>query len=87
MATAVATGKLDAAIHDEPWVIVYARKNPKGLFAFVSEKHAEEPLGIALSKGDEELKKLVDATLKEFLASPQYQKTYDYWFISMPWFK
>jgi polar amino acid transport system substrate-binding protein len=87
MAMAVANGQVDAVIHDEPWVIVYAKKNPKGLFAFVSEKHAEEPLGIAVHSGDNDLKELIDSTLKELIASPKYKKLYDYWFVDMPWFK
>lgn len=87
MATAVASGRLDAAMHDEPWVIIYAKKNPQGLFAFVSEKHEEQPLGVALIKDDKDMKRLVDKTIASFLNSPKYKELYNYWFVTMPWMK
>jgi polar amino acid transport system substrate-binding protein len=87
MGAAVADGKIDAAIHDEPWVRVFARRNPKGVFPLVSEKHAEGPLGIAMQKGNDGLKKVVDDTMKTLMDSPKYKEILDYWFVDMPWFK
>ncbi|MDR1733071.1 MAG: transporter substrate-binding domain-containing protein [Synergistaceae bacterium] len=86
MAMAVADGKIDAAIHNTPWVLVYVKKNPKGLFAFVDEKHYEMPVGIGINQNSPELKKAVDATVKK-IRETKYDELYKYWFVDMPWFK
>lgn len=84
LALAVATGKVDAGIHDQPWILITAKKHSGTMYA-LPEPQTVEDLGIALPHGDTEFKNWLDAFLKDFLNSPKYKELYNYWFIDMPW--
>lgn len=87
LAIAVAQGKLDACVHDTPWCVVYAKKNPKGLYAFVADNGTEEPMGIAFQKDDKKMEKFLNDALAKLKKDKQYKEMYKYWFVDMPWMK
>jgi len=84
IALAVTNGQVDAAIHDEPWVLVYAKKNPEKIFPLL-EKHGLQSLGFAIPLNDFIFKTWLDSFLIYFKQSAEYKDLYDYWFINMPW--
>ncbi len=84
VALAVATGKADAAIHDQPWILIQAKKSSNVMYA-IPEPQTVENLGIALPHNDLEFKLWLDTFLLDFLNSPKYEEMYNYWFIDMPW--
>jgi len=84
LAMAVTSGKVDAGIHDEPWVLIYAKKNPKNIFA-LTESRAKQSLGFALPKNDLVFKTWLDSFLTYYRQTPEYQQAYNYWFVDMPW--
>lgn len=86
LALAVATGKVDAGIHDQPWILIRAKKHPDVMYA-LPEPQTVENLGIALPYNDLEFKVWLDTFLLDFLNSPKYKELYDYWFVDMPWMK
>jgi polar amino acid transport system substrate-binding protein len=83
-ALAVSNGQVDAAVHDSPWVLVYAKKNPDHVFPLL-EEHGLQSLGFAIPLNDYAFKIWLDSFLIHFKQSAEYEDLYDYWFISMPW--
>jgi len=84
LALAVMSGKVDAGIHDEPWVLIAAQKNKDKTYA-VTEVHAKQSLGMTLPHNDLEFKVWIDSFLTYYKQRPEYQESYNYWFVDMPW--
>jgi polar amino acid transport system substrate-binding protein len=73
-----------AVIHEVPWVAIYNKRNPDKTYAVLAP-FTTENLGIAVPKGNPELVAAVNNFVKKYKASPDYKKTYDYWFVDMKW--
>lgn len=84
LALAVMSSKVEAGIHDEPWVLIAAQKNKEKTYA-VTEVHAKQSLGLTLPYNDLEFKAWIDSFLTYYKQRPEYQQSYDYWFVDMPW--
>lgn len=84
IALAVTIGQVDAAIHDSPWVLTIAKRNPENKFPLL-EEHGLQSLGFAIPLNDFAFKIWLDSFLVHFRQSAEYDDLYNYWFIDMPW--
>ncbi|MBI2082282.1 MAG: ABC transporter permease subunit [Deltaproteobacteria bacterium] len=75
--TDLALGRLDAVFLDLPIAEYYAGPNPK--LKFVGDPVGEGFYGIAMRKGEEELKKEIDRILEKLLHNGKLQKIYEKW--------
>ena len=80
----VLNGKAVAIIHEVPWVAIYAKMHTDKTYA-VLEPFTTENLGIAVPKGNQALVAEINKFLATYKKSPEYKKTYEYWFVNMGW--
>ena len=73
----LALGRLDAVLLDLPIAAYYAKPNPK--LKFTGNPVGEGFYGIAIRKGDDELKKKIDEILIKLLKSGELKKIYEKW--------
>lgn len=78
------SGKAVAVIHEVPWVAIYHKQHPENTYP-VLEPFTTENLGIAVAKGDNQTLEAINKFLKKYKDSEEYKKTYQYWFVDMPW--
>ena len=77
-------GKASAVVHETPWVAIYHRQHPDNTYPIL-EPFTTENLGIAVPKGNNDLVDWLNTFLKKYNGSEEYKKTYQYWFVDMPW--
>lgn len=80
----VVSGKVNAVLHDYPWVAIYSKKNPTTTYPVLKTLN-EENLGIAVAKGNDKMVKFLNNFIEEYLKGEDYQKDYNYWFVDMEW--
>jgi polar amino acid transport system substrate-binding protein len=73
----LALGRLDAVLLDLPIAAYYAKPNPK--LKYTGNPVGEGFYGIAIRKGDDELKKRIDEILIKLLKSGELKKIYEKW--------
>lgn len=73
----LALGRLDAVLLDLPIAAYYAKPNPK--LRYQGEPVGEGFYGIALRKGDEELKQKIEEVLAKLIRSGELKKIYEKW--------
>jgi polar amino acid transport system substrate-binding protein len=73
----LALGRLDAVLLDLPIAAYYAKPNPK--LKYTGKPVGEGFYGIAIRKGDDELKKKIDEILIKLLKSGELKKIYEKW--------
>ncbi|MDR2348285.1 MAG: glutamine ABC transporter substrate-binding protein GlnH [Bifidobacteriaceae bacterium] len=79
----LATGRVDAAMHDTPNVLYYVKENGNGEVKAVGQQMMEHQYGIAFPKGSE-LTAQVNEALKTIVDSGQYTDLYVKWFGAEP---
>ncbi|WP_262774875.1 transporter substrate-binding domain-containing protein [Brevibacterium permense] len=79
---ALKTGQVDAVINDNGVLYNYNTEN-KG-FAVGFDIKTDEHYGISMKKGNSEMKKAVDDTIKEIKDNGEYDKIYKKWFGDAP---
>jgi ABC-type amino acid transport substrate-binding protein len=78
---ALGQGKVDAYANDGVQLAGLKAKAPNpGDWDVVGEPFTYEPYGMAMRKGDSDLRNLVDFTLMEAIESGEYEKRYEKWF-------
>ena len=77
---ALAAGDLDAVVADAPTLADIIRANPELNLKIVGEPFTEEFYGIAIRKGQEELKAQIDAALASMREDGTYDEIYNKWF-------
>lgn len=78
------SGKATAVVHETPWVAIYHKQHPENTYPIL-KPFTTENLGIAVAKGDKEMLNFVNKFLKKYKDSAEYKKSYEYWFVTMPW--
>jgi polar amino acid transport system substrate-binding protein len=73
----LALGRLDAVLMDLPIAAYYAKPNPR--LKYTGAPVGEGFYGIAIRKGDDELKKKIDEILIKLLKSGELKKIYEKW--------
>jgi polar amino acid transport system substrate-binding protein len=73
----VAIGRIDAAFMDTPITAYYAR--PDARLKYAGPPEGKGSYGIAVRKGDPELKAFIDAVIEKLLRSGELKKIYDAW--------
>ncbi|HUI46344.1 MAG TPA: ABC transporter substrate-binding protein/permease [Nitrospirota bacterium] len=73
----VALGRLDAAFLDTPIAIYYAK--PDRRLRFAGTPVGEGYYGIAIRKEDQDLKRLIDASIDKLLRTGELKRIYDKW--------
>lgn len=73
----VAVGRLDAAFMDTPITAYYAKPDPRLKYAGPPERGGY--YGIAIRKGDDELKIVIDGVIEKLLANGELRKIYELW--------
>ncbi|BCB95791.1 amino acid ABC transporter permease [Dissulfurispira thermophila] len=73
----LALGRLDAVLLDLPIAAYYAKPNPK--LKYTGNPVGEGFYGIAIRKGDDELKKKIDEILVKLLKNGELKKIYEKW--------
>lgn len=81
---ALNAGKVDAVIMDQPWVAVWAAKNPETTYARL-EIISKEKLGIAVKQGKPELLQYVNTSIEALRDTAEYDDMYNKWFVNMEW--
>ena len=77
-------GNATAVIHETPWVAIYHRIHPDTTYAIL-EPFTTENLGIAVPKGNPQLVEWLNKFLTKYKQTEDYNKSYKYWFVDMPW--
>src|ERR687887_1351520 len=78
---ALVQGQVDAYTNDGIQLAGLKAKAPNpGDWEVVGDFYSDEPYGMAMRKGDEDFKQVVDAGLKQALESGKYFELYDKWF-------
>ncbi|GMB08243.1 amino acid ABC transporter substrate-binding protein (PAAT family) [Thermolongibacillus altinsuensis] len=80
--TALKAGQGDALTTDNALLYGMAKQDPN--YRVVDETFTEEPYGIAVRKGDQELLNVINEYLKELKASGEYDKIYEKWIGEKP---
>ncbi|EST37024.1 hypothetical protein N566_15240 [Streptomycetaceae bacterium MP113-05] len=80
--TAVKTGQVDAAIHDNGALFDYVKKNPNT--KVTTEFDTGEEYGIGVKTGDDALRKQVNEVIAEIKSDGTYDKIYKKWFGKAP---
>src|SRR5690606_2503933 len=75
----LATGRVDAVVHDTPNVQYYAKTAGNGKVKVVGSLQSGDFYGIAFTKGSE-LVPVVNKALAELKANGTYDKIYETWF-------
>ncbi|HDQ40787.1 MAG TPA: transporter substrate-binding domain-containing protein [Desulfonatronum sp.] len=78
-------GRAHALIGNAPLPAQEAVKNPDKLFQPVTENLTNEPIGIALRKGDPDLLNYVNSWILQVTGEGWIQDRYAYWFQTMDW--
>jgi polar amino acid transport system substrate-binding protein len=81
---ALNTGKIDAVLMDQPWVAVWAAKNPKTTYAKL-DIITKEKLGIAVKQGNPELLQYVNTSIEALRDTAEYEDMFTKWFVDMKW--
>ncbi len=77
-------GNAAAVVHETPWVAIYHRMHPDVTYPIL-EPFTTENLGVAVPKGNPDLVAFLNTFLKKYKDGGEYKKTYQYWFVDMPW--
>lgn len=80
--TALKAGQGDALTTDNSLLYGMAKQDPN--YRVVSEIFTEEPYGIGMRKGEDELVQLVNAVIKEMKDNGEYDKLYEKWIGEKP---
>ena len=76
-------GRVDAIVVGSTYGRYYVKEAGKeAVFRVLEEDFGEDKMAVALRKEDTELKKEIDATIKEIKADGTYDDIYDKWFFS-----
>jgi len=81
---AVIAGKVDAVLNDQPWVAVWAAKNPETSYARL-DLISKEKLGIAVKQGNPELLQYVNTSIESLRDTAEYEDMFNKWFVDMKW--
>lgn len=81
---ALTAGKVDAVLMDQPWVAVWAAKNPETAYARL-EIITKEKLGIAVTQGKPELLQYVNTSIEALRDTAEYEDMFHKWFVDMKW--
>lgn len=76
---AVENGSADAILYDQPNIAYYIKTKGKSL-KIVGDKYQAESYGIAFAKGNEDLIKAVNKSLKKLKENGKYDEIYEKWF-------
>ena len=84
---ALIDGDVDALVHDDPYVRVWARLHPDhaGRFSELLEPVTEEPIAIAIRKGDLEFLRFLDAYVEEVRQDGTIKRIYRRQFVDAAW--
>lgn len=78
-------GRAHALIGNAPLPAQEAIKNPDKLFLPVQDNLTNEPIGIAMRKGDPDLLNYVNSWILQVVGEGWIQDRYAYWFETMDW--
>lgn len=81
---ALNSGKVDAVLMDQPWVAVWAKKNPETSYA-VLDIVTKEKLGIAVKQGKPELLQYINTSIEALRDTSEYEDIFNKWFVDMKW--
>jgi polar amino acid transport system substrate-binding protein len=81
---AVNSGKVDAVLMDQPWVAVWAQKNPETSYAIL-DIVTKEKLGIAVKQGKPELLQYINTSIEALRDTAEYEDMFNKWFVDMKW--
>lgn len=81
---AVNSGKADAVLMDQPWVAVWAKKNPETTYAIL-DIVTREKLGIAVKQGKPELLQYINTAIEALRDTAEYEDIFNKWFVDMKW--
>ena len=81
---ALNAGKVDAVLMDQPWVAVWAAKNPETSYARL-DIITKEKLGIAVKQGKPELLQYVNTSIEALRDTAEYEDMFNKWFVDMKW--
>lgn len=73
-------GGVDAVVADSPVVLYFIKQNPNFNIEYVKGDFKKEYYGIAVKKGNTELKDKINASLKKLQDSGTYNNIYKKWF-------
>ncbi len=77
-------GRIDAMPANIAWARIYSKLNADKV-RLIDKPFQPEDYGIAVAKGADSLRAVVNQVLKELKASGEYQKIYDKWFVTLDW--
>lgn len=80
----VVNGKADAMVYDLPF-ITYVFSQHKNKTSFLDTPITEEPLSIAINKGDPEMLNWINDFLRQIKSDGRYDKMYNYWIMGSSW--
>lgn len=78
-------GRAHALIGNAPLPAQQVLKNPDKLFQPIKENLTNEPVGIAMRKGDPDLLNYVNSWIYQVVGEGWIQDRYDFWFRTMAW--
>jgi polar amino acid transport system substrate-binding protein len=81
---ALNSAKVDAIMNGQPWVAVWAAKNPETTYA-VLDIVSKEKLGIAVKPGKPELLQYVNTAIEALRDTTEYEEMFNKWFVDMKW--
>ena len=69
---------------DQPWVAVWAQKNPETSYAIL-DIVTKEKLGIAVKQGKPELLQYINTAIEALRDTAEYEDIFNKWFVDMKW--
>jgi len=84
---ALLKGKVDAFVYDLPYMSIVEATKGNGQIVFLDKHFTNEPLGIAVNKGNTEFVGWLDQFLVRIKEDGLYSKLYDKWFSHDDWVK
>ncbi len=81
---AVARGEVDAAIGDDAYILSFSeRYKDYGLLSVIDESYGDDRYGIALKKGETELKEKIDEAIRSMVEDGTYDSLFKKWYPSL----
>ena len=84
-ARAVVSGQADAVVHALSFCLIFAAKQGAGKVVLLDGLLTEEPLGIAIPKGNSEMRQWLNHEIAAIRSDGRYEQIYNQWFRSAEW--
>jgi polar amino acid transport system substrate-binding protein len=81
----VLNGKAHVLVNETAPVTIFQQQHPKETYALL-ERFTTEDISIGVPKGNPALVEYLNAFLKKYTASPEFKRSYHYWFETLDWY-